>query len=281
MTSSDWFNQSDSSQLTVYNSTNVTSQLTRDEGIAVIEMAVSATILFLAIAGNCCVILSLAIKRKHLSRMHLMILHLSLADLFVAFFNVLPQLIWDITYRFQGGSFMCVVVKYLQVVAMYASSYVLLATAVDRQVYLVYYAICRPFLSQSWTAKQAHILVIIAWAASLLFSLPQMFIFSYQEISLLLLYMKVELGSEVYDCWARFHPEWTLPAYITWMTASIFIIPTCLLGLLYGQITWVVWKAGRLEQKMLPIKSTRLELCFEYWEADFLIGIWAGYFLLR
>ena len=30
------------------------------------------------------------------------IMHLSIADLLVAFFNVLPQMAWDITYRFQG-----------------------------------------------------------------------------------------------------------------------------------------------------------------------------------
>ncbi|KAI8776010.1 cephalotocin receptor 2, partial [Biomphalaria glabrata] len=78
---------------------NVTngSHSDRDEGLAVIEVTVSATILFLAVAGNGCVVISLANRRKRLSRMHLMILHLSLADLFVAFFNVLPQLAWDIT----------------------------------------------------------------------------------------------------------------------------------------------------------------------------------------
>ncbi|GFS11177.1 annetocin receptor [Elysia marginata] len=108
--------------------------LDRDENVALIEVSVSATILCLAIVGNVCVLISLANRRKRLSRMHLMILHLSLADLFVAFFNVLPQLAWDITYRFEGGQFLCVAVKYCQVVAMYASSYVLLATAIDRSV---------------------------------------------------------------------------------------------------------------------------------------------------
>ncbi len=70
--------------------------------------------------------------RKKLSRMNMMIVHLSLADLFVAFCNVLPQLIWDITYRFYGGDFLCRFVKFVQVVAMYASSYVLVTTAIDR-----------------------------------------------------------------------------------------------------------------------------------------------------
>ncbi len=37
--------------------------------------------------------------------MHLFIMHLSIADLLVAFCNVLPQMAWDITYRFQGNTF--------------------------------------------------------------------------------------------------------------------------------------------------------------------------------
>ena len=54
-------------------------------------------------------------RRKKLSRMNLMIVQLSVADLFVAFFNVLPQIIWDITYRFYGGDCLCRLVKYFQV----------------------------------------------------------------------------------------------------------------------------------------------------------------------
>ena len=76
----------------------------RNERLAVFEVAISATILFLAVAGNSVVVVSLMVKRGKLSRMHLMMLHLSLADLSVAFFSVLPQMVWDITFRFQGES---------------------------------------------------------------------------------------------------------------------------------------------------------------------------------
>ncbi|KAG8007745.1 Isotocin receptor [Nibea albiflora] len=44
--------------------------------------------------------------------------HLSIADLVVAIFQVLPQLIWDITFRFYGPDLLCRLVKYLQVVDM-------------------------------------------------------------------------------------------------------------------------------------------------------------------
>ena len=43
------------------------------------------------------------------------IAHLSLADIFVAIFNILPQLIMDITNQFHGGDFLCKFIKYVSV----------------------------------------------------------------------------------------------------------------------------------------------------------------------
>ena len=63
-------------------------------------------------------------RRQKLSRMNLLIAHLAAADLFVAFFNVLPQLIWDITFRFKGGDVLCRLVKYLQVRILFQIKFV-------------------------------------------------------------------------------------------------------------------------------------------------------------
>ncbi|KAL8564317.1 hypothetical protein ACOMHN_004374 [Nucella lapillus] len=208
----------------------------RNEGLAVFEVAISATILFLAVTGNSVVVALLMLKRGKLSRMHLMMLHLSLADLSVAFFQVLPQMVWDITFRFQGGAFMCGAVKYLQLVTMYGSSYVLLSMALDR-----YLAICRPFLTHSWGSRQAHLLVLTAWTFALLFSLPQVFIFSLME---------AEEG--VYDCWATFDPPWTLTLYVTWNVLSVFLAPSLILAALYGLISYTVWKTSSMEETLSP-----------------------------
>ena len=106
----------------------------RDEDLAKVEIAVQAAIFSLAVIGNILVLVALACRHKKLHRMQILILHLSIADLFVAFFNVLPQLVWDITFHFYGGDTLCRLVKYVQVVGMYASSYVLVTTAIDRSV---------------------------------------------------------------------------------------------------------------------------------------------------
>ncbi|XP_046562904.1 cephalotocin receptor 1-like [Haliotis rubra] len=219
-------------------SVNSTKVDLRDENLAVIEIGVQVSIIILAVIGNSVVMLTLKFRKKKLSRMHLMIVHLSLADLFVAFFNVLPQLAWDITYRFVGGDLLCRLVKYFQIVAMYASSYVLLTTAVDR-----YYAICRPLTSATWTFGKIQKLVMVAWFVSLVFSIPQVAIFSYRETA---------PGTGIYDCWGVFEPEWKLQLYITWITLSVYIIPTLILALAYGCICHSVWKSGKMAQTLTP-----------------------------
>ena len=86
---------------------------TRDESLAQVEIGVQAAIFGLAVFGNTAVLLVLCChaRKKKLTRMNILIVHLSMADLFVAFFNVLPQLIWDITFTFYGGDFLCRLVK--------------------------------------------------------------------------------------------------------------------------------------------------------------------------
>ena len=65
----------------------------RDEALVNAEIGVQAIILALALSGNGLVLgMLVAIsRRKDLGRMYTMIGHLSCADLFVAVFNLLPQ----------------------------------------------------------------------------------------------------------------------------------------------------------------------------------------------
>ena len=204
-----------------------TPNLKRDEDLVKVEIAIQAIILFLAVFGNATVLLVLCLRRKKLSRMNLLIVHLSLADLFVAFFNILPQLIWDVTFRFQGNDFLCRSVKFLQVAAMYASSYVLVTTAIDR-----YLAICHPLTSHTWSPSKVHKMVAIAWGLSLFFSIPQIIIFAYREIM-----------PGVHECWGVFDPIWTVRLYVTWFTVAVYIVPASMLILAYGRICFVVWRS--------------------------------------
>jgi len=121
----------------------------RDFALVRAEVAVQAAVFVVAVVGNVLVIVALWLQarerqirrrrtlqaggqpssdrdarrfnahqhhgRLRLSRMDFMILHLTLADLSVAGFTVLPQLIWDALGQFPGNDMLCRIVAYLQV----------------------------------------------------------------------------------------------------------------------------------------------------------------------
>lgn len=160
--------------------------------------------------------------------MYFFILHLSVADLIVAFFSVLPQLAWEITYRFHGGFLLCKLVKYGQTLGPYLSSYVLMATALDR-----HQAICYPLTYCSWTSRRSKAMMYVAWFASLLFCIPQVTIFTYQEVA-----------PGIHDCWGTFSEEWGEQAYVIWYSVSIFIIPLLVLLYTYTCICREIWRCS-------------------------------------
>lgn len=223
----------------------------RDEELAKLEIAVLALTFALAVLGNALVLLALRRNpRPKAPRMHLFIRHLSLADLAVAFFQTLPQLCWDVTYRFHGPDGLCRLVKHLQVFGMFASAYMLVVMTADR-----YLAVCHPLRALQQPARRSRAMVGAAWALSLLLSIPQYFIFSLSE---------VERGSRVYDCWAHFVMPWGPRAYITWITGAIFVAPVLVLATCYGFICAHIWAnfrdktRRRLHQGRPPLRGGAL-----------------------
>ncbi|XP_043084659.1 arginine vasopressin receptor 1Aa [Puntigrus tetrazona] len=217
---------------------NSTDPFGRDEEVAKIEIAVLSVTFAVAVIGNCSVLVAIHNTKKKTSRMHLFIKHLSLADLVVAFFQVLPQLCWEITFRFYGPDFLCRIVKHLQVMGMFASTYMMVMMTLDR-----YVAICHPLKTLQQSTRRSHIMIAGTWISSLLLSTPQYFIFSLSEI---------QNGSEVYDCWGHFIQPWGLRAYITWITAGIFLIPVIILMTSYGFICHSIRMNIRYKTKKTP-----------------------------
>lgn len=209
-------------------SRNLTDPFGRNEEVAKIEIGVLSLTFVAAVLGNVSVLLAMRRSRRKPSRVHLFMKHLSLADLVVAFFQVLPQLCWEVTFRFYGPDFLCRIVKHLQVLGMFASAYMMVMMTLDR-----YIAICHPLRTLQQPEQRAYVMIGAAWAGSLALSAPQYFIFSLSEVS---------PGSAVYDCWGHFVEPWGLRAYITWMTAGIFVIPVGVLVFCYGFICRTIWK---------------------------------------
>lgn len=205
-----------------------TPWLGRDEELAKVEIGVLAVVLVLATAGNLTVLLTLGQQGRQRARMHLFVRHLALTDLGMAVFQVLPQLLWDITYRFQGPDLVCRAVKYLQALSMFASTYMLLAMTLDR-----YLAVCHPLRSLQQPSQSAYPLIAAPWLLAAILSLPQVFIFSLREVT---------QGSGVLDCWADFRFSWGPRAYITWTALAIFILPVAMLTACYSLICYEICK---------------------------------------
>uniref|UniRef100_A0A3Q2ZAG3 Vasopressin V2 receptor n=1 Tax=Hippocampus comes TaxID=109280 RepID=A0A3Q2ZAG3_HIPCM len=191
-----------------------TTFLVRDQGLAQAEIAVLGVVLALTTLGNSFVLWVLLRRRKHNAPMHVFMVNLCVADLVVAFFQVLPQLIWDITDKFQGPDFLCRSIKYLQIVGMFASSYMIVAMTVDR-----HHAICCPLQAyRSGAVSRWNTPVMVAWGLALVLSIPQVFIFSRSEVS-----------PGEFECWGHFAEVWGLKAYITWMTVAVFLLPALII----------------------------------------------------
>ncbi|XP_056124133.1 vasopressin V2 receptor [Rhinichthys klamathensis goyatoka] len=183
----------------------------RDMALAQAEIGILGLVLALATLGNSFVLWVLLRRRKYNAPMHLFMVNLCVADLVVAFFQVLPQLVWVITERFQGPDVLCRSVKYLQIVGMFASSYMIVAMTVDR-----HNAICCPLQTYKGGAVSCwNTPIMVAWGLALVLSVPQVFIFSRSEVS-----------PGVFECWGHFAEPWGLKAYVTWMTVAVFVLPT-------------------------------------------------------
>ncbi|XP_061688285.1 isotocin receptor-like [Syngnathoides biaculeatus] len=213
------------------NTTGAANPLKRNDEVAKAEVAVLVLVLLLAFTGNLCVLWAIRTAKPRQSRMLYFMRHLSIADLVVAVFQVLPQLIWDITFRFYGPDVLCRLVKFAQVVGMFASTYLLVLMSVDRCL-----AVCRPLRPVRRTRDR--VCVAASWLLSLIFSTPQVYIFSMRDI-----------GDGVYDCWGDFGPKWGAKAYVMWMSLSIYILPVGILSVCYGLICVKIWQNFNLKTR--------------------------------
>nr|XP_057940121.1 vasopressin V2 receptor isoform X2 [Doryrhamphus excisus] len=222
----------------------------RDQGLAQVEIAVLGVVLALTTLGNSFVLWVLLRRRKHNAPMHVFMVNLCLADLVVAFFQVLPQLIWDITDKFQGPDFLCRAVKYLQIVGMFASSYMIVAMTVDR-----HHAICCPLQAYRGGAMSRwNTPVMVAWGLALVLSLPQVFIFSRSEVS-----------PGEFECWGHFAEAWGLKAYITWMTVAVFLLPALIITICQIRIFREIHNNIYLKsEKMVMTELRRNEILFRF-----------------
>uniref|UniRef100_A0A663M9V4 Neuropeptide S receptor n=1 Tax=Athene cunicularia TaxID=194338 RepID=A0A663M9V4_ATHCN len=194
------------------------------------EQLVTLWILFIVtISGNAVVLFS-TWRRKRKSRMTFFVTQLAITDSFTGLINIMTDIIWRYTGDFMAPDIVCRVVRYFQVVLLYASTYVLVSLSIDR-----YHAIVYPmkFLQGE---RQAKVLIGVAWSLSFLFSIPTLIIFGKRQLS----------NGEV-QCWALWPDDSYWIPYMTVVAFLVYFIPLIIISVIYSIVIRTIWMKSKAQ----------------------------------
>ncbi|RLU24278.1 hypothetical protein DMN91_004490, partial [Ooceraea biroi] len=138
----------------------------------IVTIVTYGILMMISAAGNITVLITTIIRRrKSKSRIHTLVMHLSIADLFVTFLMMPLEIGWAITVSWEAGDAMCRIMAFFRIFGLYLSSFVIICISVDR-----YFAVMQP-LQILDVHRRGKIMLILAWIGSVLCSLPQMLVF--------------------------------------------------------------------------------------------------------
>lgn len=154
----------------------------------------------------------------------MLMLHMCAADILFALISVGPTMAITATVPFfYGPNLLCKLTKFLQVIPMYASSFLLVAISADR-----YQAICRPLASMKSSIYNRPALYSgIAWTAAILFSTPQLYLFEKRN------------G----DCSENYTTALQYQLYVCLFNSVVWLLPSAIAGWLYLCVCKAVWKS--------------------------------------
>ncbi|PIO72485.1 7 transmembrane receptor [Teladorsagia circumcincta] len=186
-------------------------------------------IILLTVVGNCLLVYVIlknnaVRRRKRVTPVQMLMLHMCAADLLFALITMVPTMAITATVPvFYGPDMLCRFVKFLQVIPMYASSFLLVAISADR-----FQAICRPFASMKTNAyKRPALYASVAWVLALLFSTPQFGLFA-----------KIDD-----DCVGTYTSAYQYAVYVTVFNTVVWLLPSALAGYLYYRVCKAVWQS--------------------------------------
>ncbi|XP_038210351.1 cardioacceleratory peptide receptor-like [Zerene cesonia] len=206
-----------------------------------IQFPVMWVLFFLIVLLNASVIAALLCTNARKSRMNFFIMQLAIADLMVGLLYVFVDIVQKITIAWLAGEFMCKMVKFLQAVVMYASTYVLVALSIDRCD-----AITNPMnFSGSW--NRARALVASAWIISIVFSIP-----------VLILYEVKEVQGQL-QCWIDLGTTKRWQVWVTLVAVMIFVLPALAISACYAIIVLTIWTKSKAVVMSPPVNSRRFK----------------------
>ncbi|XP_075684645.1 neuropeptide S receptor [Rhinoderma darwinii] len=213
------------------------------------EQLITLWILFVIIMVGNSVVLYLTWKervRKRKSRMTFFVTQLAITDALTGVISILTDIIWRFTGNFLAPDIVCKVIRYLQVVLLYASTYVLVSLSIDR-----YHAIVHPmkFLQGE---RQAKVLIVVAWALAFLFSIPTLIIFG-----------KYKLANGEIQCWALWPDESYWKPYMTIVSLLVYFIPLIIISVIYFIVIRTIWTKSKAHAVIIS-NCTDGNVCASY-----------------
>uniref|UniRef100_A0A8C5PMI2 Neuropeptide S receptor 1 n=1 Tax=Leptobrachium leishanense TaxID=445787 RepID=A0A8C5PMI2_9ANUR len=160
--------------------------------------------------------------------------------------NTLTDIIWRFTGDFMAPDIVCRIVRYSQVVLLYASTYVLVSLSIDR-----YHAIVHPmkFLQGE---RQAKVLIAVAWTLSFLFSIPTLIIFG-----------KIKLSNGEVQCWGLWPDDSYWKPYMTIVAFLVYFIPLIIISVIYFIVIRTIWAKSKAHAVIIS-NCTDGNLCTSY-----------------
>ncbi|XP_071483213.1 uncharacterized protein [Diadema antillarum] len=132
----------------------------------------------LTIGGNCLVICVIFRNRSMRTVTNFFLANLAVADLMVALFCIIPQMMWFVMPTWPLGAVICKLHKYMLGVTTTASIFILMAISGERFVAIIYPLRIRHVL----TIKRLSCILCFLWILSFLVSIP--FIRYFEETSI-------------------------------------------------------------------------------------------------
>ncbi|MBN3307781.1 GNRR2 protein, partial [Amia calva] len=196
---------------------------------------------------NLAVLWAASTNNKRKSHVRILIINLTAADLLVTFIVMPLDAVWNITVQWQAGDVACRLLMFLKLLSMYSCAFVTVVISLDRQS-----AILNP-LAINEAKKKNKIMLSVAWAMSILLSVPQMFIFHNVTIT---------VPQNFTQCTTRgsFSKHWQETVYNMFTFVCLFLLPLVIMIFCYTRILIEISKRmskGNISSKEVHLRRSK------------------------
>ncbi|XP_003801017.1 gonadotropin-releasing hormone receptor isoform X1 [Otolemur garnettii] len=221
-------------------------------------------------------------KGKKLSRMQVLLKHLTLANLLETLVVMPLDATWNVTVQWHAGEALCKALSYLKLLSMYAPAFMTVVISLDRSL-----AVTRPLAVKS-NRKFGQSMTGLAWILSGVLAGPQLYVF--RMIHLADSSGQIEVFSQCVTHGS--FPQWWHQAFYNFFTFSfLFIIPLLIMLICNAKIIFALtqvlhrdphklqWNQSKNNIPRARLRTLKMTVAFATsfavcWTPYYALGIW-------